>query len=242
MVGNFMAKLVFNPSFEWETQSVFVFCPAGCESLRSESSRGLYIGLSEGEISDEIVGRWRSGGCWGHIVMGEPSATISNHQQPSATISNHQQPSATISNHPPTISKPHENTFYMADVLLILLPVATVLFLLRIRKMKRKKGRTGMSATSAIQPHADSEHGRVGNLASASWTLITTSKVKVWTIEVIIYKVINPSGPNPGRREKIKLNFHFHTSLWCLKGLQGLKGLHKTFWGTTNKCENLNLT
>ena len=27
----------------------------------------------------------------------------------------------------------------------------------------------------------------------------------------------NPSRPNPGRREKIKLNFYFHTSLWCLK-------------------------
>ena len=38
---------------------------------------------------------------------------------------------------------------------------------------------------------------------------------------------------NPGRRGKIKLNFYFHTSLWCLKkfyeGLKGLKGLHKTF-------------
>ena len=27
----------------------------------------------------------------------------------------------------------------------------------------------------------------------------------------------SPSGPNPGRREKIKLKFYFHTSLWCLK-------------------------
>ena len=41
---------------------------------------------------------------------------------------------------------------------------------------------------------------------------------------------INPSRPNPGRREKIKLNFYFHTSLWCLNGFfEGLKGLHKTF-------------
>ena len=34
---------------------------------------------------------------------------------------------------------------------------------------------------------------------------------------------------NPGQSEKIKLNFYFHTSLWCLKrfyeGLKGLKGL-----------------
>ena len=29
---------------------------------------------------------------------------------------------------------------------------------------------------------------------------------------------------------KIKLNFYFHTSLWCLKWFyEGLKGLHKTF-------------
>ena len=28
---------------------------------------------------------------------------------------------------------------------------------------------------------------------------------------------INPSCPNPERREKIKLNFYFHTSLRCLK-------------------------
>ena len=42
---------------------------------------------------------------------------------------------------------------------------------------------------------------------------------------------------------KIKLTFYFHTSLWCLKRFyEGLKGLHKTFWGTTKKCENKNLT
>ena len=36
--------------------------------------------------------------------------------------------------------------------------------------------------------------------------------------------------PNSGRREKIKLNFYFRTSLWCLKRFyEGLKGLHKTF-------------
>ena len=42
---------------------------------------------------------------------------------------------------------------------------------------------------------------------------------------------------------KIELNFYFHTSLWCLKRFyEGLKGLHKTFSGTTKKCENKNLT
>ena len=37
---------------------------------------------------------------------------------------------------------------------------------------------------------------------------------------------INPSRPNPGPREKIKLNFYFDTYLWCLKRFyEGLKGL-----------------
>ena len=53
----------------------------------------------------------------------------------------------------------------------------------------------------------------------------------------------NPSRPNTGRREKIKLNFYFHFSLWCLKKFyKGLKSLHETFWSTTKKCENKNLT
>ena len=47
--------------------------------------------------------------------------------------------------------------------------------------------------------------------------------------------------PVPRRREKVNLNFYFHTSLWWFKGFyEGLKGLHKTFWGTTKKCENTN--
>ena len=42
---------------------------------------------------------------------------------------------------------------------------------------------------------------------------------------------------------KIKLNFYYHTSLWCLKRFyEGLLGLHKTFWGTSKKCENKNLS
>ena len=40
---------------------------------------------------------------------------------------------------------------------------------------------------------------------------------------------------------KINLNFHFYTSLWCLKRFyEGLWGLHNTFWGTTKKGENKN--
>ena len=49
--------------------------------------------------------------------------------------------------------------------------------------------------------------------------------------------------PNPGQSEKFKLKFYFHTSLWCFKRFyKGLKGLHKTFRGTTKKYENKNLT
>ena len=36
--------------------------------------------------------------------------------------------------------------------------------------------------------------------------------------------------------EKNKLNFYFHTSLWCLKRVL------ETFRGTTKKCENKNLS
>ena len=32
-----------------------------------------------------------------------------------------------------------------------------------------------------------------------------------------LYCCFKSSRPNPGRREKIKLNFYFHTSLWCFK-------------------------
>ena len=42
--------------------------------------------------------------------------------------------------------------------------------------------------------------------------------------------ILNPYRPNPGQSEKIKLNFYFHFSLWCLKRFyKGLTGLHKTF-------------
>ena len=40
---------------------------------------------------------------------------------------------------------------------------------------------------------------------------------------------LNPFRPNPRKREKIKSNFFFHTSLWCLKkfyeGLKDFKSL-----------------
>ena len=55
-----------------------------------------------------------------------------------------------------------------------------------------------------------------------------------------VHNSLSNSLPNPGQSEKIKLNFYFRTSLWCLKRFY--EGLHKTFWGTTKKCENKNLT
>ena len=73
------------------------------------------------------------------------------------------------------------------------------------------------------------------------WQLWPTNRASFqFTINI---SNVSPSCPNPGRREKIKLNFYFHTSLWCLKRFyEGLKGFHKTFWDTTKKCENRNLT
>ena len=42
---------------------------------------------------------------------------------------------------------------------------------------------------------------------------------------------------------KLNLNCYFHTSLWCLKRFyEDLKGLHKTFWGTSKKYENKNFS
>ena len=46
-------------------------------------------------------------------------------------------------------------------------------------------------------------------------------------IRNLVPKSISPSCPNPGRREMVKLNFYFHTSLWCLKRF--LKAFIKPF-------------
>ena len=41
----------------------------------------------------------------------------------------------------------------------------------------------------------------------------------------MMFAIFNPSCHDPGR-EKINLNFYFHTSFWCLKRFyEGLKGL-----------------
>ena len=51
--------------------------------------------------------------------------------------------------------------------------------------------------------------------------------IKILIFYFEIYRV-NPSCSDPGRREKINLNFYFQTYLWCLKIFYD-KGLHKTF-------------
>ena len=47
--------------------------------------------------------------------------------------------------------------------------------------------------------------------------------------------IVNPSRPNPGQTEKINLNFYFHF-------FAVLERFYKTFRGTTNTCENKNLS
>ena len=50
--------------------------------------------------------------------------------------------------------------------------------------------------------------------------------------EVLPKNNFNSSRPNPGRREKIKLNVYLYTSFWCLK----------RFWNTTKKwCFSFNI-
>ena len=74
------------------------------------------------------------------------------------------------------------------------------------------------------------------------WMLIHYAQNQHHSTLVLIFCRFNPSRPDPGRKEKINLNFYFHTSLWCLKMFyEGFLGLHKPFWGTTKKCKNKNL-
>ena len=48
--------------------------------------------------------------------------------------------------------------------------------------------------------------------------------------------MFNPFRSDPGRREKIKLNFYFHFFM------VPQKVLHMSFWGNKKKCENKNLS
>ena len=59
-----------------------------------------------------------------------------------------------------------------------------------------------------------------------------TKAIYLHLIFFLIY--VNHSSPDPERKQKNELNFHFHSSLWFY---EGLKNLYKTFWVTT-KWEN----
>ena len=51
-----------------------------------------------------------------------------------------------------------------------------------------------------------------------------------WMNLLMLIWNFNSSRSNPGQRKKIKLNFYFHTSLWCLKSFyEGLKAFIKPF-------------
>ena len=75
------------------------------------------------------------------------------------------------------------------------------------------------------------------------WPEMGYYRLAIFVPKFEVIQLINPFRPDHRRREKINLNFYFHTSLWCLKRFyEGLKGLHKIFLGTTKKCENKNLS
>ena len=50
--------------------------------------------------------------------------------------------------------------------------------------------------------------------------------------------ILNPSRPNPGQREKIKLNFYFHTLCGASKGF--IKALRRTGRVNTGKVKKRN--
>ena len=82
----------------------------------------------------------------------------------------------------------------------------------------------------------DMKHESRGYTISDRCPRRNTHKVKKSVIGNRYANSVNPSRPNPGQREKIKLNFHFHPSLRCLnRYCEDLKG-------TANKCEHKNLT
>ena len=53
----------------------------------------------------------------------------------------------------------------------------------------------------------------------------------VWYVEIfleVFLYLLDPSRPDPGRREKISVKFYFHTSLWCRKRFY--ESHHKEVW------------
>ena len=72
-----------------------------------------------------------------------------------------------------------------------------------------------------------------------SLEIVDSSKKKGIEKKKVVLSLAAPCISESCTEIKIKLNFYFYTSLQYLKRFyEGLKGLHKTFWGTTKKCEN----
>ena len=75
------------------------------------------------------------------------------------------------------------------------------------------------------------------------WSRSKNSLPQILTLRSLIFNPFRPAHFWKLYWNKNKLNFYFDTSLWCLKWFyEGLYGVHKTFWGTTKKSENKNLT
>ena len=78
----------------------------------------------------------------------------------------------------------------------------------------------------------DGQSGQLGlrtiKICLASLISLKSAWQPVWTVRVQDH--FNPPHPDPGRREKINLNFYFNTSLWCLKGfMKGFMAFIKPF-------------
>ena len=57
-------------------------------------------------------------------------------------------------------------------------------------------------------------------------------------VYLLLFEILTLPVLIPDEEKKNQVNFYFHTSLWCLKWFyEGLKGFHKTFWGTKMKKE-----
>ena len=58
-------------------------------------------------------------------------------------------------------------------------------------------------------------------------TQMTEGTVKSNLPLIVIKVFVNKFRPGPGQRQKINLNFYFHTSLWCFNRFhEGLKDLY----------------
>ena len=71
-----------------------------------------------------------------------------------------------------------------------------------------------------------------GNRSLVSRKISFEIRSKIWR------RSLNHFRPNPGWREKIELNFYFHTSLWCIK--RTFKALIKPFEASQRSVKKIN--